>query len=54
MCEFVGKNWHARVVTVSTGSTVYSKLHSATAKCVTGAIHTYIVTITGIERGTNK
>jgi hypothetical protein len=54
MCEFIGKNWHAWVVTVSTVSTVYSKIHSATVKYVTGAIHTYIVTITGIERGTNK
>ena len=56
MCEFIGKNWHAWVVTGSTVSTVYSKIHSATVKYVhvTGAIHTYIVTITGIERGTNK
>ena len=35
--------------------TVYSKIHSAAANCVTGAIHTYIFTIHGIEmRGTNK
>jgi hypothetical protein len=35
--------------------TVYSKIHSATANCVTGVIHTYIFTIQGIEmRGTNK
>ena len=35
--------------------TVYSKIHSSEANCVTGAINTYIFTIHGIEmRGTNK
>jgi hypothetical protein len=35
--------------------TVSSKMHSATAKCVTGAIHTFIFTLHGIEmRGTSK
>ena len=35
--------------------TVYSKIHSAAANCVTGAIHAYIFTKHGIEmRGTNK
>ena len=42
-------------IEVSTVSTVYSKMYSAAANCVTGAIHTYNFTLHGIEmRGTNK
>jgi hypothetical protein len=36
-------------------STVYSKIHSAGANCVTATINTYIFTIHGIEMsGTSK
>jgi len=46
---------HKYMTADSPVSTVYSKIHSAAANYVTGAINTYIFTKHGIEmRGTNK